>query len=34
MGINHVEFGEYGVIKEWVLFDEVALWKQILIKGN
>jgi len=34
MGINHAEFGHYGINKEWVLFDEVAIWKQILMKGN
>jgi predicted ester cyclase len=31
MGINHVEFNKDGVIREWVLFDEVAIWKQILM---
>ena len=31
MGINHVELNEDGVIREWVLFDEVAIWKQILM---
>ncbi|WP_435149476.1 ester cyclase [Candidatus Pelagibacter bacterium nBUS_32] len=34
MGINHVELNEDGVIREWVLFDEVAIWKQILINSN
>jgi len=34
MGINHAEFGDYGINREWVLFDEVAIWKQILMKGN
>ena len=34
MGINHVEFGNYGINREWVLFDEVAIWKQIIMKGN
>ena len=23
IGINHAELNSYGVIKEWVLFDEV-----------
>jgi len=23
-----------GVTKEWVLFDEVAIWKQILMNKN
>ena len=31
MGINHVELNEDGIIREWVLFDEVAIWKQILM---
>ena len=31
MGINHVELNQDGVIREWVLFDEVAIWKQILM---
>ena len=31
MGINHVELNKDGIIREWVLFDEVAIWKQILM---
>ena len=34
MGINHVELNQDGVIREWVLFDEVAIWKQILMNNN
>ena len=34
MGINHAELNSYGVIREWVLFDEVAIWKQILMNKN
>ena len=34
MGIIHVEVGNYGINREWVLFDEVAIWKQIIMKGN
>ena len=34
MGINHVELNEDGIIREWVLFDEVAIWKQILMNNN
>ena len=34
MGINHVELNDDGIIREWVLFDEVAIWKQILMSGN
>ena len=32
MGINHAEFCSNLIIREWVLFDEVAIWKQILLK--
>ena len=31
MGINHAEINDGKVIREWVLFDEVAIWKQILM---
>ena len=31
MGINHAELRDYKIIREWVLFDEVAIWKQILM---
>lgn len=36
MGISHAEFGPYGeqaptVRREWALWDEVAIWKQILM---
>lgn len=31
MGISQVEFGPGGVHREWALYDEVAIWKQILI---
>ena len=34
MGINHVELNQDGVIREWVLFDEVSIWKQILMNNN
>ena len=34
MGINHVELNQDGVIREWVLFDEVAIWKQILMSNS
>ena len=34
MGINHVELNLERVIREWVLFDEVAIWKQILMNSN
>ena len=32
MGINHAEFSSQGIKNEWVLFDETAVWKQILLK--
>ena len=31
-GINHAEFSKDNVIREWIVFDEVAVWKQILKK--
>ena len=30
MAISHAEFGPWGLRREWVLFDEVAIWQQIL----
>ncbi|MCX7378217.1 MAG: nuclear transport factor 2 family protein [Alphaproteobacteria bacterium] len=32
MGICHVEFGPWGIRREFVLIDETAVWKQILLK--
>ena len=32
MGISHAEFGPWGLRREYVLYDEVAIWKQILLK--
>ena len=29
MGMSHAEFGPRGLKREFVLFDEVAVWKQI-----
>ncbi len=39
LGISHAEFGQVGtpgpvVRREWTLFDETAIWKQILIQGG
>jgi len=34
MGISHAEFGPWGLRREWVLFDEVAVWKQILLAAK
>jgi predicted ester cyclase len=31
MGISHAEFGPWGLRREWVLFDETAIWKQIIL---
>ena len=31
LGISHAEFGPGGLRREWVLFDEVAIWTQILL---
>lgn len=31
MGLSHAEFGPRGLRREWVLFDEVAVWKQVLL---
>lgn len=32
MGICHAEFGPWGLKREFVLIDETAIWKQILLK--
>lgn len=32
MGVSHVEFGPWGLRRETTLFDEVAIWKQILLQ--
>lgn len=32
MGICHAEFGPWGLRREFVLFDETAVWKQIVLK--
>ncbi|MEM1428189.1 MAG: nuclear transport factor 2 family protein [Pseudomonadota bacterium] len=31
MGIGHAEFGPWGLRREWVLYDETTIWKQILM---
>lgn len=31
LGISHAEFGPWGLRREWTLFDETAIWKQILL---
>ena len=32
MGLSHAEFGPWGLRREWALYDEVAIWKQILMQ--
>jgi hypothetical protein len=32
LGISHAEFGPYGLRREYILYDETAIWKQILMK--
>lgn len=32
MGAAHAEFGPWGLRREYVLFDETAIWKQILLQ--
>jgi hypothetical protein len=31
MGLSHAEFGPWGLRREFALYDEVAIWKQILL---
>ncbi|MBV6657159.1 MAG: ester cyclase [Devosiaceae bacterium] len=31
MGASHAEFGPWGLRREFVLYDEVSIWKQILL---
>lgn len=34
MGISHAEFGPWGLRREYVLYDEVSIWKQILLSSG
>jgi len=34
MGISHAEFGPWGLRREWILFDEVAVWKQVAMAST
>lgn len=34
MGAAHAEFGPWGLRREFVLFDETAIWKQIVLKSG
>jgi hypothetical protein len=31
MGFTHAEFGPWGLRREFSLWDEVSIWKQILL---
>jgi len=31
LGMSHAEFGPRGLRREFVLFDETAIWKQIAL---
>ena len=30
-GISHAEFGKKGIVREFILIDEISIWKQILL---
>lgn len=30
-GISHAEFGKEGIVREFILIDEVSIWKQLLL---
>jgi hypothetical protein len=32
MGASHVEFGPWGIRREYTLYDETSIWKQIAMK--
>jgi hypothetical protein len=32
LGISHAEFGPWGLRREYVLFDETAVWKQLVLQ--
>ncbi len=32
LGISHAEFGPWGLRREYTLFDEIAIWKQMLLQ--
>ena len=34
MGVSHVEFGPWGLRREITIFDEIAIWKQILLQSE
>lgn len=32
LGMSHAEFGPRGLRREWILYDETAIWKQIVMQ--
>ena len=34
LGISHAEFGPWGLRREWAVYDEVQIWKQILMQAG
>ena len=34
MGLSHAEFGQWGLRREWVMFDETAIWTQIALAAG
>lgn len=34
MGISHAEYGPWGLRRETALYDEIAIWKQILLQAG
>lgn len=34
MGISHAEWGPRGLSREWIMVDETAIWKQILLHSG
>lgn len=34
MAISHFEFGPWGLRREWTIYDEVSIWKQILLASQ
>ncbi len=34
LGVSHAEFGAWGLRREWTLFDETAIWKQIVLASG
>ena len=34
LGACHAEFGPWGLRREWALFDETSVWKQILLQSG